>query len=112
MKIVSATSRVEAFGLTRPYTIAFRRIESVENVILRVETESGLTGWGAASPEPRVTGETMDACRDALGREGLEWLPGREVPDFEGLCREAAQRLSGTPAALAAVDIALHDLAA
>ncbi len=57
MKVVSAESRVEAFGLVRPYTIAFRRIESVNNVILRIGTESGLLGLGAASPEPRVTGE-------------------------------------------------------
>ncbi len=112
MKIVSAESRVEAFGLTRPYTIAFRRIESVENVILRIGTESGLLGLGAASPEPRVTGETMEACRDALGGERLQWLVGGDTRDLESLCREAADRMSGTPAALAAVDIALHDLAA
>jgi len=112
VKIVSADSRIEAFGLTRPYTIAFRRIESVENVILRIGTESGLMGLGAASPEPRVTGETMKACRDALGGEHLQWLVGGDIRDFESLSREAADRMSGTPAALAAVDIALHDLAA
>ncbi len=112
MKIASAESGVEAFGLTRPYTIAFRRIQSVENVILRIGTESGLIGLGAASPEPRVTGETMEACRDALGGERLQWLVGGDIRDLESLSREAADRMSGTPAALAAVDIALHDLAA
>ena len=53
MRIVSATSRVEALGLTRPYTIAFRRIESVENAIVRLETDSGLVGLGAAPPSRR-----------------------------------------------------------
>ncbi len=112
MKIVSAESRVEAFGLTRPYTIAFRRIESVENVILRIRTGSGLLGLGAASPEPRVTGETKEACRLSLSAERLQWLIGRDGSDSESITREAADRMSGTPAALAAVDIALHDLAA
>jgi L-alanine-DL-glutamate epimerase-like enolase superfamily enzyme len=112
VKIVSAESRVEAFGLTRPYTIAFRRIESVENVVLRIGTESGLLGLGAASPEPRVTGETMEACRNAVATDRLQWLVGGDIRDFESLSREAADRMSGTPAALAAVDIALHDLAA
>jgi L-alanine-DL-glutamate epimerase-like enolase superfamily enzyme len=112
MKIAAIDSRVEAFGLTRPYTIAFRRIESVENVILRVETDSGLAGWGAASPEPRVTAETMEACRAALAPERLDWLRGRDVGDLDGLERELAGRLSATPAARAAVDMALHDLAA
>jgi L-alanine-DL-glutamate epimerase-like enolase superfamily enzyme len=112
MKIASATSRLEAFGLTRPYTIAFRHTESAENVILRVETESGLAGWGAASPEPRVTGETMEACADALAPGRLAWLAGREVRDLESLDRELSARLADTPAARAAVDMALHDLAA
>jgi L-alanine-DL-glutamate epimerase-like enolase superfamily enzyme len=112
VKIVSAESRHESFGLTRPYTIAFRRIEAVENMIVRLGTDAGPAGLGAASPEPRVTGETMEACRDALAGDRLQWLAGREVRDFESLCREAADRLAGTPAALAAVDIALHDLAA
>ncbi len=112
MRITTVGSRVEAFGLTRPYTIAFRRIESVENVLLRVEADSGHIGWGAASPEPRVTGETLEACRAALSPERLSWLDGRDVRELESLERELAGHLSVTPAARAAVDMALHDLAA
>ena len=111
MRIASAAGRVEEFGLTRPYTIASRRIDSVANVVLRLETDSGGVGLGAASPEPRVTGETLDACRDALEKDRLRWLIGREVLDLDRLCRESAERMDDTPAALAAVDTALHDLA-
>jgi L-alanine-DL-glutamate epimerase-like enolase superfamily enzyme len=112
MRITAVASRVESFGLTRPYTIAFRRIESVENVLLRVETDSGLAGWGAASPEPRVTGETLETCRAALAPERLAWLNGRDARDLASLEGELAGRLSATPAARAAADMALHDLAA
>jgi L-alanine-DL-glutamate epimerase-like enolase superfamily enzyme len=112
VRIVSATSRVEALGLTRPYTIAFRRIESVENAIVRLETDSGLAGLGAASPEPKVTGETMEDCRRALAPDRIEWLTGREVSDPEPVLREIEGRMPGAPAARAAVDMALHDLAA
>jgi L-alanine-DL-glutamate epimerase-like enolase superfamily enzyme len=112
MRIRAVTSRVEAFGLTRPYTIAFRRIDSVENVILRVETDSGLVGWGVASPEPRVTGETLETCRAAVAPGNLAWLDGRDVEDLESLERELSGRLSANPAARAAADMALHDLAA
>ena len=115
MRIVSASSRVEELGLTRPYTIAFRRIESVANSIVRIESDSGLFGLGAASPEPKVTGETLDDCRAALAGDGLGWLEGRELSgpeDLDTICLEAMRRLPRTPAACAAVDIALHDLAA
>ena len=56
MKIVSVEARTEELGLTRPYTIAFRAIDSVSNVVIEIRTESGRVGLGAASPEPRVTG--------------------------------------------------------
>ena len=112
MRIVSAESRVEALGLTRPYTIAFRRIESVENAIVRLETDSGLVGLGAASPEPRVTGETMEDCRSALTRERIAWLVGRDASDPEPLLREVERRMPPAPAARAALDMALYDLAA
>ncbi len=112
MRIVSAESRVEALGLTRPYTIAFRRIESVENAIVRLETDSGLVGLGAASPEPKVTRETMEDTRSALERGRLEWLIGREVSDPGSVLNEIESRMPPAPAARAAVDMALHDLAA
>ena len=112
MRIVSAASRVEALGLTRPYTIAFRRIESVENAIVRLVTDSGLVGLGAASPEPKVTGETIEACRSALARDRIGWLIGREVSDPTPVLREIERRMPPAPAARAAVDMAIHDLAA
>ena len=112
MRIVSVVSRVEALGLERPYTIAFRRIDSVENVIVRIETAAGLVGLGAGSPEPRVTGETLDDCRAVLDAGVIDWLIGREPEALETLGRELGERLPRTPAARAAVEIALHDLAA
>lgn len=110
MRVVSASSRVEAMGLSRPYTIAFRRIDHVDNAIVRLETDSGLSGLGAASPEPRVTGETMDACRAALAPDRIAWLAGRDTADLDGLLEELERRFSGTPAARAAIDAALFDL--
>jgi L-alanine-DL-glutamate epimerase-like enolase superfamily enzyme len=110
VKIRSVATRVEAFALTRPYTITFRSTESVENVIVRIETDGGLVGLGAASPEPHVTGETREACRAALSEDGLSWLARRDARELPALCRELARRMPGTPAARAAVDIALHDV--
>jgi L-alanine-DL-glutamate epimerase-like enolase superfamily enzyme len=103
---------VEDFGLTRPYTIAFQTADSVRNVVVRVATEEGLVGLGAASPEPRVTGETLEACAEALGLGSLDWLVGRDVRARPALCRELCRRLPAAPAARAAVDMALHDLLA
>ena len=113
MKIRAAESSLEEFPLTRPYAIALQPVTaSVDNVIVRIDTATGRTGWGAASPAEHVTGETISDCRTALSEERLAWLVGRDVRTLPALCREARERIPNAPAALAAVDIALHDLLA
>ncbi len=113
MKIARASSALEDFALTRPYAIAGQAlIASVGNVIVRIEAEDGLVGLGAASPGEHVTGETLEACCAAITTERLGWLAGRDARTLPLLCREAASRTAGTPAARAAIDIALHDLLA
>ena len=110
MKIRRISTWIEHFELTRPYTIAFRTIDSVRNGIVRIETDDGAIGVGCASPERFVTGETWDACDAALAEPALRWLVGRRVHELSALCRELGERFPGAPAARAAVDIALHDL--
>jgi len=110
MKITSAHAWAEHLELVRPYTIAFRTVDAVTNFLVRLETERGLIGLGAASPEPHVTGETPEACERALAGDALDWLVGRDVRTLPALCRELRARHPDAPAARAAADMALHDL--
>lgn len=112
MKIIAAAARVEVFALTRPYTIAFKHVTGVENLIVSLHTASGLLGLGAASPESHVTGETIEACRAALLDGALDWLVGEDIRELPALLRRLKTRMPGAPAARAAVDMALHDLLA
>jgi L-alanine-DL-glutamate epimerase-like enolase superfamily enzyme len=113
VRITHAASRLERFALTRPYAIAGQeRLSTVGNVLVQIETASGLVGLGAGSPGEHVTGETLEACAAALAGDRLSWLIGRDARTLPSLCREAGLRTAGTPAARAAVDIALHDLLA
>ena len=110
MKITGITHHIEQFELTRPYKIAFREVDAVQNTIVELDTDTGPVGIGAASPEPHVTGETTEACDQALDPAALDWLIGRDVRNIHSLCRELARHMPTTPAARAAIDIALHDL--
>lgn len=112
MRISGIATRTEGFELTRPYTIAFRSIDDVQMGFVEISTDNGLAGIGCASPEALVTGETREACSAALQEDTLSWLLGRDARTLPALCRELETRLPGTPAARAAVDIALHDLLA
>ena len=111
MKIEEIRVREEEIPLTRPYTIATARYDRVTNFV--VELRAGRQrGVGIASPDPDVTGETVGMCREALREDALEWLVGCDVGHLQGICRALARSMKDTPAARAAVDIALHDLLA
>lgn len=112
MKITAVRTRTEAFELTRPYTIAFRTVSDVEMGLVEIETDSGHVGFGCASPEPFVTGESREACAAALEASNVDWLEGEDVRSLPKPCRLLATRMAATPAARAALDMALHDLLA
>lgn len=112
MKITRIATRREYLPLTRPYTIAYHTVDAVSNWIVELYTDTDLVGYGAASPGEHVTGETEAACDAALVMNNLSWLLGSDPLELPALCRELRKRLDSTPAARAAVDMALHDLLA
>ncbi len=110
MIIKKITTWQENLELTRPYAIAYETVDRVENLFVLIETENGLTGIGAGSPAEDVTGESMAMSMAAL--ENLDdVLTGQDIRHLRLLLRNLQSRLAGHPAAMAAADIALHDLA-
>ena len=112
MKIIRVESERRAVDLSRPYTIATRTVSAVELFFVRLTTDNGTVGLGSASPAQGVTGESPAACEAALAEDRLAWLVGRDPRHLGALCRECKRRARETPAARAAVDMALHDLCA
>ncbi len=110
MKITGIETWKSDVALTRPYTIATRTIDAVELFFVRLRTDDGAAGHGSASPAENVTGESYAACGAALAEDRLEWLAGRDPRHLGALCGELKSRLQQTPAARAALDMALHDL--
>ena len=110
MKITQATYWTEQLALTRPYTIAYERIDSVENIFVRLQAEDGSIGMGVAAPDAEVTGESEHDCRLAL-ETGLEsLLLGADIRHLRKILRHVDNAMPTQPAARAAIDIALHDL--
>lgn len=107
MRIAQVESWREDVPLTRPYSIAFQSTEAVTILGLAIRADDGTVGLGAATPEPLITGETVEACSAALSPAELGWLVGRDVRTMPRLLPELRAE---TPGARAAVDMALHDL--
>jgi len=108
--IDSIESWKETVRLSRPYRIANHDFDSVELLFVRLGSDDGRLGLGSASPAHFVTGETVKDCEAALSSERLEDFLGRDPTHQPALGRLAARLLRHTPAARAAVDMALLDL--
>src|SRR5918997_1798409 len=96
--------------LREPFVIAYATYPDVLSVLVRLRTADGVTGWGEATPDPNVTGETWGGTAETLRRDLAPVLLGRDGRDREAALRALDERVEGVPAAKAALDIALHDL--
>jgi len=109
VKITTVKSWSENLELTRPYSIAYNTFDSVENVFVYLQLADGKYGLGAGSPADLVTGESLDDSKSILADKLPELLVGKDVRLIQEHCRNMEKQMSKTPAARAAVDIALHD---
>ena len=110
MKISKVTFWAENLALTRPYTIAYERIESVQNLFVHLQAEDGSVGLGVASPAEDVTGEGVRECRQALIDHLEDLLLGTDIRHLKTRLRDIEKAMPAAPAARAAIDTALHDL--
>jgi len=112
MKIKKISVWKDNLELTRPYSIAYEKIETVENIFVLIQAENGMVGLGSASPGEEVTGESLEHCQQILNKELEPILLDADLRFYSSLLRQLASVMDTAPAALAAADIALHDLVA
>ena len=111
MVITRVTAKKLDVPLTKPFTISLGTISSTETVFLKLETDSGLAGYGEGAGVGFVTGETSDTVLGAIKLfEPL--LLGQDPYAIEHIHRAMDKTLVGNGSAKAAVDIALYDLMA
>jgi L-alanine-DL-glutamate epimerase-like enolase superfamily enzyme len=96
--------------LREPFVISYATYPDVLSVLVRVTTADGHAGWGEATPDPNVTGETWNGTAATLRDDLAPALIGRDTRDREAALRALDARVEGVPAAKAALDMALHDL--
>lgn len=110
MKITDVRLGILSVPLRVPFKTALRHVESVEDVICEIETDTGSVGFGEAPPTGTVTGDTTGAIIGAFHDHIIKTLKGREVDDFEDLMRALQGCIVHNTSAKAAADMALYDL--
>lgn len=112
MKITSVEYFRLDMPLAIPYTIAYETVSKATNIILKIDTDKGITGWGCASPDKEVTGETPEDVIANIEKIIIGLLKGQspfEMVKTMYLLKESVPKASST---LAMVDMALHDILA
>jgi L-alanine-DL-glutamate epimerase-like enolase superfamily enzyme len=96
--------------MRKPVIMAGEEVRRADNVLVRIETDTGLVGWGEAASAPVMTGDTVESLAAAV--HYLEpALRGRDPSDIAGALAAMHGRMYGNHGAKAAIEIALHDLA-
>jgi L-alanine-DL-glutamate epimerase-like enolase superfamily enzyme len=110
MRITGVEWRALEMKLAEPYEIAYERIDSTENVLLRIETSSGVAGFGCAAPDREVTGETTESVLEVCDRIILPALRGVDPLRIARIMEKMRPELGKHPSAMCMADMALHDI--
>jgi L-alanine-DL-glutamate epimerase-like enolase superfamily enzyme len=95
--------------LTKPVQMSGETVARADNVLIRIEAEGSVVGWGEAASAPTMTGETVASMMAAVDHMAPALL-GRAAEDFAGASAAMDARMYGNSGAKAALEIALHDL--
>ncbi|MEJ2584493.1 MAG: dipeptide epimerase [Robiginitalea sp.] len=112
MKIAALEYERLDLELTMPYRIAYETVSKSHNLILKVITDQGLTGYGCAAPDREITGESPDDVLRQIRGPIQSLLEGGAAFRHSYYHSELRKSTEVGPSARAMVDIALFDLLA
>lgn len=112
MPITAVRTHRVSVPLHTPFVTALRRATTAESLIVEIVDEDGRAGYGEAPQIWQVTGDSLAGSQSCVDDMLGPLLLGRDPDDLVTRCREVGRAVAENHSAKAAVDVALHDLAA
>lgn len=110
MRIKKIEFKKSIIKLKEPYKIAYEEVDEVINIFLRLETGSGITGFGVSAPDYQVIGETVEGSMEAFKNTVEPALKNCDPLRAVFLLEKVKAKLKEFPSVRAAVDMALYDI--
>ena len=110
MKITDIRLGMLRVPLKTPFKTALRTVDTVQDVVVQVHTDTGHVGWGEAPATAVITGDTHGSIIEAITTCIAPRLIGRQVADLNRNCALVQSAMVHNSSAKAAVEIALYDL--
>jgi len=108
-------TKVDIFKLNLPYkepfVISLGVIESATNVVVKIHTNSELTGIGECAPFVTIVGETQETVFE-LSKQTAKLLKGKDPFAIGDRLAEIDRAITGNHTMKSAFDMALYDLLA
>ena len=97
--------------LKDPFIISLGTIWNAENLLVVMDTDEGVTGYGECSPFMSINGESVDTCF-VVGQYFGKLFKGKNALAIEDRIAEMDQMIYGNSSVKSAFDMALYDIAA
>ncbi len=98
--------------LHTPFVTALRRTTTTDSLLVEVTDSDGVTGWGEAPQVWQVTGESSAGAEACVSGPLRTVVLGGDPDDLVDHTHRVMRAVARNFGAKAAVDVALHDLAA
>ena len=110
MKITNIEIGSISAALKRSFKTALRTLNSVENIIVMIKTDSGNVGFGEAPPTGVITGDTKGTILGAINTHIKKAIIGMDISYFEDIMIRLNKCIVNNTSARATIDMALYDL--
>jgi len=96
--------------LVAPFKTALRTVEAVNDIVVKIVSDTGEIGYGEAAPTAVITGETKESIKSAILNYIKPSIIGMEIDNLESLMEKVNGCILKNTSAKAAVDMAIYDL--
>jgi len=110
MKITDIRFGMLRVPLKTPFKTALRTVETVEDIVVSIHTDSGHVGYGEAPATAVITGDTHGSILEAIRKFIAPRLIGEDVANLNRITQLIQTAIERNTSAKAAVEIAVYDL--
>ena len=110
MKITDIQLGMISIPLKTPFKTALRRVDTAQDLIVKVVTDDSAVGYGNAPATVVITGDSHESVATAIKNTIGPAIMGMDIRDREAITDKIQHAMVHNTSAKAAVDIAVHDL--
>ncbi|HDR4872866.1 dipeptide epimerase [Bacillus thuringiensis] len=110
MKITAIHLYAIRLPLRSPFVISYGSYSDMPSIIVKMETDEGIIGYGEGVADDHVTGESWESTFHTLKHTLTPALIGKNPMNIEKIHDMMDNTIYGVPTAKAAIDIACFDI--